>query len=138
VLPATTDAVEREAMSLYKTHPKRLRKRDTIPPHGEGGTGYSSVVSLRTSRPALPFDATTVGEEIERLRVRLGISVADITERLKMPRTLWYKKIAGSPPFRWDEAARIAVEFQAPRGWPVVPFDEGRAWERWLENGGRP
>ena len=32
---------------------------------------------------------------------------------------------------------RIAAEFHAPKGWPLVPWDEGLAWERWLEGNNR-
>jgi len=83
---------------------------------------------------ALPFDAQAVGEEIEKQRLRLGIPVIRITEKVGMQRTAWYPKTRGAPPFRWEEAAKIAVEFGAPRGWPVVPWGEGEAWERYLRD----
>lgn len=94
-------------------------------------------------RGLLPFDAKTVGEEIEAARVRLGIPVDEgsnpLWKRVGLTgRTHWYAKISGDKPFRWEEAARCAREFQAPRGWPIVPWNEGRAWERWLEESGEP
>lgn len=138
-MPATTDAVEREPiLSLVMTHRKRLRKRDKMSPPGDNVVRYDSAVRSRPYRGILPFDSKSVGEEIERARVRLEISVADITGKIGMPRTLWYKKIAGTPAFRWEEAAKLAREFQAPKGWPLVPWNEGLAWERHLEGGNNP
>jgi hypothetical protein len=98
-------------------------------------TPYDSPVSLRGLR--LAFDAKSVGEEIDRARVRLGISVETIADKIGLSnRTHWYAKVRGDKPFRWEEAAKCAAEFHAPKGWPIVPWDEGLAWENYLRNGG--
>lgn len=113
----------------------RPRQVDTREHKRGSGRAYDPGVSTPRSRPALPFDAKTIGEEIERERVRLGIRVEDIGPKAGLnTRTHWYSKVNGTRPFRWEEAARIALEFQAPPGWPIVPRREGIAWQAWLED----
>lgn len=118
-------------MSMPHIHYRRIRGKDT----GARPLGtlveYDPDVSSHRVR-GLPFDAASVGLEIETQRARLQISVTAITSKLGMTRTAWYTKVRGTPPFRWEEAAAIAKEFQAPRGWPLVPWHEGEAWEAWL------
>jgi hypothetical protein len=114
------------------------RIRFSRPPQVDGkkgrkgkALGYGSDMA-RATRP-LRFSAKTVGEEIEAVRARLGIPVEKITERIGIGRTHWYAKVSGDKPFRWEQAAKIAEEFGAGRGWPIVPWDEALAWERHLE-----
>lgn len=98
--------------------------------------GYDAAV-LRS--PRLPrYTAKSVGDEVEAARIRLGIPVDEgqhpLWERIGLTsRTHWYAKVRGDKPFRWEEVGRIAAEFHAPKGWPLVPWDEGLAWERYLE-----
>lgn len=97
--------------------------------------GYSARVP---KTPRLPrYTAKSVGDEVEAARVRLGIPVDDLWERIGLTsRTHWYSKVRGDKPFRWEEVGKLAAEFQAPKGWPLVPWDEGLAWERWLRDDG--
>jgi len=79
------------------------------------------------------FDAVSIGKEVEAARVRLGIPVEKIASRIGLSsRTHWYSKTDGVRPFRWEEVGQLAAEFHAPKGWPVVPWDEGLAWEAYL------
>lgn len=97
------------------------------------GAGYDSPVSPRGSRSPR-FTAKSIGEEVEAARVRLGVTVETIAERIGLSgRTHWYAKVAGDKPFRWEQVGQLAEEFHAPKGWPIVPWDEGRAWEKHLE-----
>jgi hypothetical protein len=119
----------------YKPYIRNVRTSPLYetPSQGVPLNAYSPPVSSRTQRP-LPFDSKKIGEEIEAARVRLGIPVETIADRIGLKhRTAWYPKTRGAPPFRWEEAAKISREFHAPKGWPIVPWDEGLAWERWLE-----
>jgi hypothetical protein len=83
------------------------------------------------ARGKLPFDAKTVGEEIEAERVRLGISVEDAVKTAGLSsRTHWYTKTDGTKPFRWEEVARLAAGFHAPKGWPLLTIREAEAAEQ--------
>jgi hypothetical protein len=114
----------------------RPRQVDIAGTHPRGVTAYASGVSTRGT---LPFDAKKIGEEIEAARVRLGIPVEVIAARVGLSnRPHWYAKVSGDKPFRWEQAAKCAREFGAPRGWPIVPWHEGLAWEKWLEEEGHP
>lgn len=113
-----------------------MRPRQVDGTHRTWGAkvSYHRDVSPARSRPPLPFDAKSIGTEIEEARVRLGVPVDDIYERIGLSsRTHWYSKVSGSKPFRWEEAAKVAVEFQAPPGWPIVSWREGLAWQAWLD-----
>lgn len=83
------------------------------------------------ARGKLPFDAKTVGEEIESERIRLGISVDDAAKTAGLSgRTHWYTKISGAKPFRWEQAAKLAAGFHAPKGWPLLTIREAEAAEQ--------
>jgi hypothetical protein len=120
----------------------RPRQVDGAIPLGGSRRGYDSPVSPRGSR-APRFDAKSIGEEVERARVRLKIPVdapgeSPLWKRAGLAnRTHWYAKVRGDKPFQWDEVGKLAAEFQAPKGWPIVPWDEGLAWDRYLEGEGQ-
>lgn len=72
------------------------------------------------------YDIQKIGEEIERARIRLGVSVTDAARLVPCQRTSWYKKVqANGSRFHLDEIDRLAVEWNAPRGWPFIPWEEG-------------
>jgi hypothetical protein len=91
----------------------------------------------KTGAPArgpLPFDAKSVGKNIEELRVHLDIPVDDIWPKVGISsRTHWYAKVAGTKPFRWEEAAKIAREFGASKGFPILTWREALKAEQDLE-----
>lgn len=87
----------------------------------------------RVPRTRSRFTAETIGQEVERARVTLRISVPEITDRIGMNRTYWYKKIKGKPAFDLDELGRICEEFHAPMGWPVLTWDTGLLMEKVLD-----
>lgn len=95
------------------------------------GKRKTSSERARKLRPR--FDATTIGKEVEAARARLGIPVEDAAKAAGLSgRTHWYSKTDGTKPLRWEEVGQLAEEFHAPKGWPIVSWDEGLAWEAFL------
>lgn len=128
--PIFCSSVERAAMSTTRRPTQRLRQVDSkVEPSTPFG-GYD----LRMPRRQGPrFDRKSIGKEVEAARVRLNIPVDDIWPKIGLSsRTHWYSKTDGKRPFTWEQVGQLAVEFQAPKGWPVVPWDEGLAWEAHL------
>jgi hypothetical protein len=78
-------------------------------------------------RPAPPFTPQSIGEEIERGRVRAGWTVQQTTDFIGIERTYWYVLKRGDGPFRWEWVASLALEWRAPRGWPILPWDEAES-----------
>jgi ribosomal protein L30/L7E len=75
-------------------------------------------------RPAPPFTPASIGEEIERGRIRAKWSVIRTTKFLGVERTYWYVLKRGDGPFRWEWVAELALAWGAPRGWPIIPWEE--------------
>ena len=105
-----------------------------------GNTTGSPMKGYGAGMPTRPrFTAKSIGEEVNAARTRLGIRVDDIWPRLGLSsRTHWYAKVRGDKPFTIRELGILAAEFHAPQGWPIVPWNEGRAWEKWIEEEGPP
>lgn len=70
--------------------------------------------------------------------MRLGIPIDEGTNPLwrrvgLSNRTHWHAKVSGARPFRWEQVAKLVLEFQAPAGWPILSRRDALAFERWLE-----
>lgn len=101
---------------------------------------YDSDMSPRLPRRptrVIPvFDAKSIGEEIERGRVRAGLQVEEVWELIGLSnRPHWYDRINGAKPFRWDEVGKCAALFKAPKGWPILDWDT--AERLWRDAGSR-
>jgi hypothetical protein len=80
------------------------------------------------------FDAKSIGEEVEAARAdRSGMTAEQAAEVIGIGRTHWYDKIDGTKPFKWHEVGKLAAAWKAPKGWPIVSWDEGLAWQGYLD-----
>lgn len=89
-------------------------------------------------RPAPPFTPQSVGAEIERARVRVEWTVDQTTSFLGVTRTYWYVLKRGDGPFRWEWVAALADAWRAPRGWPIIPWEEAESLQALKALAGRP
>jgi hypothetical protein len=85
------------------------------------------MIPAVSPRPTPPFTPATIGEEIEKGRIRSKWSVVKVTDFLGVERTYWYVLKRGDGPFRWEWVASLALAWGAPRGWPIIPWDEAES-----------
>jgi hypothetical protein len=82
------------------------------------------MIPAVSPRPPPPFSPASIGEEIEQGRIRAKWSVVKVTDFLGIERTYWYVLKRGDGPFRWEWVASLAQAWGAPRGWPIIPWEE--------------
>jgi hypothetical protein len=78
-------------------------------------------------RPPPPSTPKSSGEEADLLPFRAGWTVQQTTDFIGIERTYWYVLKRGDGPFRWEWVASLALEWRAPRGWPILPWDEAES-----------
>jgi transcriptional regulator with XRE-family HTH domain len=76
---------------------------------------------LPTGKPR--FDQVTIGLRIREKRAEKGYSAASLGEKVGIGEDAMLKKEKGVAPFFFDELARICDILEAPRLYPILPWD---------------
>lgn len=82
------------------------------------------------------YDLDLIAAVIESGRKRKGLSVKEAAALCGIMRTVWYKKRdRDGSSFTLEDISVIAKAFGAPRGWPLLSWDDAQGWERWKRRG---
>ncbi len=101
------------------------------PRTGEGRNPLTRLASATMTPPPSRYSDEQIAKRIEDKRIEVGLSVEQAAEVIGLANWSWYKKVAGTTPFKVIEIGRFATYVKAPTGWPFIDWTAGEAFDAW-------
>lgn len=97
--------------------------------------GFRAVSPQKRPTVHGAYDIVRISAEIEAVRRKQDKTVKETAAAVGIDRKVWYKKrdLDGSS-FSFRDISLLAEYFDAPPGWPYIPWELAEDFDRWRKS----